>query len=85
MMIFPTMELQNGRCVTLDKGRLDSAMVWHVDPVETARSWAAAGAEWMHLTDFNAIDGNDDNAELVEEIIRSAGDSGAAGWWYAHP
>ena len=73
MMIFPTMELQNGRCVTLDKGRLDSAMVWHVDPVETARSWAAAGAEWMHLTDFNALEGNDDNAELVEEIIRSAG------------
>lgn len=73
MMIYPTMELQNGRCVTLEKGRLDYAMIWHVDPVETARSWAAAGAEWMHLTDFSAIDGDDSNAELVEEIIRSAG------------
>lgn len=72
MRIYPTMELQNGRCVTLDKGRLDEAMIWHVDPVETARSWAAAGAEWMHLTDFDAIEGRDSNAELVEEIIRSA-------------
>ncbi len=72
MRIYPTMELQNGRCVTLDKGRLDEAMIWHVDPIETARSWAAAGAEWMHLTDFDAIEGRDSNAELVEEIIRSA-------------
>ncbi|MEX0278658.1 MAG: HisA/HisF-related TIM barrel protein [Ruegeria sp.] len=72
MRIYPTMELQNGRCVTLDKGRLNDAMIWHVDPVETARSWAAAGAEWMHLTDFDAIEGRDTNAALVEEIIRSA-------------
>ena len=72
MRIYPTMELQNGRCVTLDKGRLDEAMIWHVNPTETARSWAAAGAEWMHLTDFDAIEGRDTNAELVEEIIRTA-------------
>ena len=72
MRIYPTMELQNGRCVTLDKGRLDEAMIWHVDPVETARGWAAAGAEWMHLTDFDAIEGRSTNAELVEEVIRSA-------------
>lgn len=72
MMIYPTMELQNGRCVTLDKGRLENAMIWHVDPVETARGWAAAGAEWMQLTDFDAIEGRDTNSELVEEIIRSA-------------
>ncbi len=71
-MIYPTMELQNGRCVTLDKGRLEDAMIWHVDPVETARSWSAAGAEWMQLTDFDAIEGRDTNASLVEEIIRSA-------------
>ncbi len=72
MRIYPTMELQNGRCVTLDKGRLDEAMIWHVNPTETALSWAAAGAEWMHLTDFDAIEGRDTNSELVEEIIRTA-------------
>jgi phosphoribosylformimino-5-aminoimidazole carboxamide ribotide isomerase len=59
--------------VTLEKGRLDSAMIWHVDPVETARGWAAAGAQWMHLTDFNALDGDDANKELVADIIRTAG------------
>lgn len=73
MMIYPTMELQNGLCVTLDKGRLSDPMLWHVDPVETACGFAASGAEWMHLTDFNAIEGNGDNAELIEQIIRSVG------------
>lgn len=73
MMIYPTMELMNGRCVTLDKGRLEDPVLWHVDPVETAKGFAAAGAEWMHLTDFNAVEGDDSNVALVEEIIRCVG------------
>lgn len=73
MMIYPTLELLNGRCVSLSRGRLDEAAVWHVDPVETARSWAAAGAEWMHLTDFDWIEGREGKIDLVRDIIRSAG------------
>ncbi|OED47553.1 HisA/HisF-related TIM barrel protein [Leisingera sp. S232] len=73
MIIYPTMEIQNGRCVTLEKGRLDEPMIWHVDPVETAKGFAASGAEWMHLTDFNAIEGDDSNDELIQDIIRGAG------------
>ncbi|KIC08337.1 1-(5-phosphoribosyl)-5-[(5-phosphoribosylamino)methylideneamino] imidazole-4-carboxamide isomerase [Leisingera sp. ANG-M1] len=73
MMIYPTMEIQNGRCVTLEKGRLDEPQIWHVDPVETAKGFAASGAEWMHLTDFNAIEGDYSNEELICDIIRGAG------------
>ncbi len=73
MLIYPTLELQNGRCVTLPRGQLDNPMIWHVDPVETARGFAAAGASWMHVTDFDAVDGRDHNAELILELIRAAG------------
>lgn len=73
MMIYPTIELQRARCVTLNKGRLDDPMIWHVDPVETARGFAEAGAEWMHVTNFDAIEGRDDSDEIVEQIIRAAG------------
>lgn len=73
MMIYPTMEIQNGRCVSLEKGRLDEPQIWHVDPVETAKGFAAAGAEWMHLTDFSAIEGDYSNEDLVTDIIRGAG------------
>ncbi|WP_375700040.1 HisA/HisF-related TIM barrel protein [Pseudophaeobacter sp. TrK17] len=73
MQIYPTLELLDGHCVTLDKGRLDEPQIWHVDPIEKAREFAASGAEWMHLTDFNAVKGDDQNSDLVKEIIRTAG------------
>jgi len=73
MMIYPTIELLNGRCVSLFRGRLDEPQIWHVDPVEKARSFAEAGAEWIHVTDFDGIAGGSVNRDLLIEIIRSAG------------
>ena len=73
MILYPTLEILNGRCVSLTGGRLEAAEVWHVDPVETARSWARAGADWMHLTDFDWVEGRSGNDHLTQQIIRSAG------------
>lgn len=73
MILYPTIEIQGGRCVSLERGRLEQAHIWHVDPVETARGFATAGAEWMMVTDFDAIEGKHDNDALIEEIIRAAG------------
>lgn len=73
MILYPALELQRGRCVSLEGGRLDQPAVWHVDPVATARRWAAAGAQWMHVTDLDAVAGQADNAELIRNLIRSAG------------
>jgi len=73
MIVYPTLEILDGRCVSLSRGRLDEPVIWHVDPVETARGFAAAGAEWMHLTDMNRLRGDGDNDDLVQEIIRAAG------------
>lgn len=73
MMIYPTIELLDGRCVSLYHGRLDAPTIWHVDPIETARGFAAAGASWMHLTDFDAMQGDARNHDLVVEIVRQAG------------
>lgn len=73
MIIYPTLELRNGKCVSLTRGRLEEPVIWHVDPVETAKSFAAAGASWMHLTDIDALAGDGDNSALIEDIIRSVG------------
>ena len=70
MIIYPVMELQNGKCVTLHRGRLDEPSIYHVDPLQTAKSWAAAGAEWIQVTDLDAVAGTGDNAELIGKIIR---------------
>lgn len=73
-MIIPAIELQNGRCVSLHRGRLDEPQIWHVDPVERSREFAAAGAEWLHVTDFDAVaHSTKTNEDIVLDIIRHAG------------
>ena len=71
MMVFPSMEIQNGRCVSLNRGRTDEPLVWHVDAVEKAREFSRAGAEWMHLTDIDAVLGENGNGDLSLDIIRN--------------
>lgn len=73
MILYPTIELQNGRCVSLFRGRLDEPQVWHVDPVEKAIEFARAGAEWVHVTDFDAIAGDDRNRGVIDQMIQGAG------------
>ena len=71
MIVYPTLELQNGKCVTLERGRLEEPAIWHVDPLETAQGFAADGAEWVHVTDLDAVAGEGDNDALIEEMIRT--------------
>ena len=74
MFVIPAIEIQNGRCVSLHRGRLDEPQIWHVDPIKRARAWAEAGAERLHLTDFDAVAGDPDkNRDLVNEIVKKAG------------
>jgi phosphoribosylformimino-5-aminoimidazole carboxamide ribotide isomerase len=72
MLVVPGIELQRGRCVSLQRGRLDEPSIWHVDPVEKARSFADAGATLIHVTDFDAVSGEDPQNELIESIIRTS-------------
>lgn len=75
MIIYPTIELQQGKCVSLQRGRLEEPSIWHVDPVATAQKFADDGAQWIHVTDLDAVAGNSDSEHIVEEIVRSAGAS----------
>lgn len=73
MILYPTIELMQGRCVSLRRGRLDEAMLWDVDPVDLARSFVDAGSEAIHITDLDAVADNGDNLSLIAEMIRKAG------------
>ena len=73
MQIYPTIELQNGRCVSLYRGRFEEPQIWHVDPVETALGFAAAGAEWIHVTDIDGVAGTGGNGDILRDMIRRAG------------
>ena len=72
MIIYPTIELLGGRCVSLQRGVLGDALIWHVDPVQKAQGFASDGAKWMHVTDFDALQGKGGHGDLVLRIIREA-------------
>lgn len=73
MILYPAIELMDGKPVSLRRGRIEEPVSWDVDPVETARGFAKAGASWMHVTDFDAMFGEDRNADVIGEIILKAG------------
>ena len=73
MDFYPILELQNGKPVSLERGRLSQPMLWNLDPVQKAKSFAKAGATWCHVTDLDAVAGEGDNALIIEEIILYSG------------
>lgn len=75
MLLFPAIELHNGQCVSLYRGRIEEPEIWQVKPAEMARSFAKAGADWIHVTDFDAIQDKENNAALVQDLIDHSGAS----------
>jgi len=69
VLIIPAIDIKDGRCVRLSQGRMDAVTVYHDDPVEVARKWAAAGAGLIHLVDLDgAVEGKARNFSVVERI-----------------
>ncbi len=54
MELFPAIDLRGGRCVRLYQGDYDQETVYGDDPVAVARSFASAGAPWIHVVDLDA-------------------------------
>ncbi len=75
MIIYPDIELQKGRCVNLVGGRMESPLVYDVDPVEAACEFVREGAEWLHVVDLDAVFNVGNNTGIINEIIRKSGAS----------
>lgn len=54
MDLYPAIDLRAGKVVRLYQGDYDRETVYHDDPVEQARAFAAAGAPWIHVVDLDA-------------------------------
>ncbi len=69
MLLIPAIDLLDGRCVRLLRGSFSQATRYDADPVETARSFAALGARWLHIVDLDAAEGRGkDNREVIGRI-----------------
>ncbi len=70
MIIFPAIDLRQGRCVRLYQGDPDRQFVYSDDPVATAQRWVDEGAGWIHIVNLDGAFGVDSpNPQVVQNIV----------------
>ncbi len=70
MILYPAIDLKEGKCVRLLRGRMAAATVYNDDPAAQARDFAAAGCQWLHIVDLDgAFAGRPVNEEAVRTIL----------------
>lgn len=74
MYLFPAIDLIGGQAVRLVKGDYAQKTVYSSSPVEVAKSFYEAGAEFLHVVDLDgAKSGNTDNISVIADIIKESG------------
>tara|TARA_B100000686_G_C16779532_1_gene970886 strand:+ start:1711 stop:2436 length:726 start_codon:yes stop_codon:yes gene_type:complete len=70
MILFPAIDLKDGKCVRLLRGDLAQITIFNDDPSQQAQKFADAGFNWIHIVDLNgAFAGKPINADAISEII----------------
>jgi phosphoribosylformimino-5-aminoimidazole carboxamide ribotide isomerase len=70
MILFPAIDLKDGKCVRLHKGEMEQATVFNDNPGNQARKFEEAGCDWLHLVDLNgAFAGHPVNGDAVDSIL----------------
>ena len=70
MIFYPAIDLKDGACVRLLRGRMEDATVFNADPTAQAQEFEQLGAEWLHLVDLNgAFAGAPVNADAVTDLL----------------
>jgi len=72
MIIFPAIDMRNGKCVRLLQGRAEHETIYFEDPVAVGEQWQSEGAEWLHLVDLDgAMSSGTDNRGFAKKIFRT--------------
>jgi phosphoribosylformimino-5-aminoimidazole carboxamide ribotide isomerase len=70
VILFPAIDLKDGRCVRLRQGDMAQVTVFNDDPAAQARVFEACGFRWLHLVDLNgAVEGHSVNAPAIRAIL----------------
>lgn len=73
MIVFPAIDLYEGRCVRLMRGDFDTAHEVADSPLAAALLFAGEGATWAHIVDLDgARSGRAKNRAEIAEILRKS-------------
>ncbi len=69
MKIYPAVDIKDGKCVRLRKGVAEDKTVYYENPLDAAKAFADAGAEYIHVVDLDgAFCGGSKNLGVVSKI-----------------
>jgi phosphoribosylformimino-5-aminoimidazole carboxamide ribotide isomerase len=70
--LYPAIDLCDGQVVRLAQGDYANVTVYGTDPIAVARSFADAGASWIHVVDLDAArSGSPQNRAVVAAIVNA--------------
>jgi phosphoribosylformimino-5-aminoimidazole carboxamide ribotide isomerase len=70
LILFPAIDIRDGRAVRLIQGDYEQEKRYDDDPVVAARRWVDGGANWLHIVDLDgARAGKPVNLEHVRRIV----------------
>ena len=71
MILYPAIDMKDGKCVRLSQGKFSDVTVYGEDPVKTALNWQEQGGEFIHLVDLDgALKGKGVNRSIILEIAK---------------
>ncbi|MCL1832046.1 MAG: 1-(5-phosphoribosyl)-5-[(5-phosphoribosylamino)methylideneamino]imidazole-4-carboxamide isomerase [Oscillospiraceae bacterium] len=72
MLIFPAIDIKGGKCVRLTKGDFSTATKVANSYMDTARGFADAGAEWIHMIDLDgAKSATPKNTDIFMDVAKN--------------
>jgi phosphoribosylformimino-5-aminoimidazole carboxamide ribotide isomerase len=70
MIIFPAIDIKDGKCVRLEQGKFHTVKVYGEDAAAMAEKWQRVGAEYLHVVDLDgAKEGVSKNINIIEDIV----------------
>jgi phosphoribosylformimino-5-aminoimidazole carboxamide ribotide isomerase len=74
MILYPAIDIMDGKAVRLVEGRFEDATTYHDDPLAAAQSWVAAGARFLHVVDLDgARSGEPRSLDHLRRIVKETG------------
>ncbi|MBC6444117.1 MAG: 1-(5-phosphoribosyl)-5-[(5-phosphoribosylamino)methylideneamino] imidazole-4-carboxamide isomerase [Alphaproteobacteria bacterium GM202ARS2] len=70
MIVYPALDIKEGRCVRLLHGDFAKETVYQEDALAQAQAFVALGVRWLHVVDLDgALQGHAVNGALIERVV----------------
>ncbi len=74
MILYPAIDIMDGKAVRLVQGRFEDSTTYADDPLEAAQSWVDAGARFLHVVDLDGARAGEPRS--IEHLRRIAAGTG---------